>query len=131
MFASMDLRSLVTYDGDVCLGCWGLVPRDGVTYVPDDGDLCECGHVQHNEPNPILIVFRKQRSPLTPLRAHIWGMLSGLDRLMLEVVDGQMIGAAHVHHARKVLIRLRNLTENTVPDRDTDRSNLEHERSAR
>lgn len=54
--------------------------------------------------NPVLQHFKRQRTPLIPLRAHIDGFLNGIDRLWQEGFS-----LAEIRHARRVLIRLRRL----------------------
>ncbi|MBG6106597.1 hypothetical protein [Frigoribacterium sp. CG_9.8] len=29
-------------DDTMCWKCWGIIPPEGVTMVPDDGELCDC-----------------------------------------------------------------------------------------
>jgi hypothetical protein len=36
-----DLRQ--SEDAASCSYCWGIVPDPGISYVPEDGALCECG----------------------------------------------------------------------------------------
>lgn len=85
--------------GEECYGC--------VYAAPDH----EAPYRQHNPPNPLLVLFRKQRTPLVPLKQHVRGMLNGLGRLLGESVDGHTIFTTHHDHARKVLKRLANLTK--------------------
>ena len=95
-----------------------------VTGAPLDTQECgECGERhQHNDPSPVLSLFRRQRGPHLPLGAHARGMLNGLTRLIGDSVDGVTIGRAHIDHARRVLIRLtktcsqaRDSTKETSP----------------
>lgn len=69
----------------------------------------EFDHAQHNEPNPILVEFRNDvvLNPTIPVRhlAMIW-----VDRdLFAFEVEGATL--AHADHARRVLVRLANLTK--------------------
>lgn len=115
MFASKTLRDLVTFDGDVCLRCRGLVPREGVHYVPDDGTLCECDIlsdvVQHNTPNPILIMLREalpdwdedeQADGPFADRFHRWLQYAGNG----DVEPDEYPTEDQFDHARRVLTRL-------------------------
>lgn len=115
MFASRTLRYLVTHDGDVCIRCWGLVPRDGVTYVPEDGELCSCSTLtvildqKHNEPNPVLTLFRSVHDG--DMRG--WGLWWAL--ATHDMLRDRQCEPAHADHARRVLGRLASLTERMQP----------------
>lgn len=121
MFSSRAYRDLITYDGDVCLRCWGLVPREGVQYVPDDGSLCECDLardvVQRNPPNPILVWHRIAREEDDAVRGTLdaatsieW-TLEDLDSMSREAREIGPVGPEHVDHARRVLSRLVRLSQ--------------------
>ncbi|MEV5068909.1 hypothetical protein MRBLMI12_000465 [Microbacterium sp. LMI12-1-1.1] len=61
VFASKTPRDLIAHpaDPDICGACWGILPPEGVTMVPDDGQVCDCPMpTQNNEPNGILTAFR-------------------------------------------------------------------------
>jgi hypothetical protein len=86
------------YDSDenVCALCWGIIPPDGVTMVPDDGELCP-GHRAH-ESNPILVAFREDVRNGTHADAVEWleGDIVGDFPLSTELTRA---------HARAVLTR--------------------------
>lgn len=66
----------------------------------------EYDHVQHNEPNTLLVTFR------TIWKGHpgtIQGYLAGITGAVAEDDEPQLI--ARVEHARRVLSRLATLTE--------------------
>lgn len=85
-------------------------------YPQDDGlDYCMCRavwiehpHVQHNEPNPILVEFRATGESQG---ARIWR--EALDRPWLYPAYGEDLAnpwtLAQIEHARKVLTRLARL----------------------
>jgi hypothetical protein len=56
--------------------------------------------------NSVLALFRKQRTPLIPIRAHAIGFLNGITRLASEGFS-----IAEINHARHVLYRLAALTK--------------------
>lgn len=110
LYSSKTPRDLITYDGDVCILCHGLVPRPGVQYVPDDGSLCECDILsdiaQHNPPNPILVLLRDAGwHPSYAVHDRAGWVLSAIEMTPEELRD---LGAtdAHMAHARAVLERI-------------------------
>jgi len=54
--------------------------------------------------NPVLTLFRAQRTPVVPLNAHVRGFLNGITRLASEGFTPEQID-----HARRVLILLAKL----------------------
>lgn len=60
---------------------------------------------QHNAPNPVLTLFRKQRIAAIPIRSHALGFLNGITRLISEGFS-----VAQIDHARRVLTRLAALS---------------------
>lgn len=86
------------------------VDIDGLTVVHDPSP--EFDHVQHNEPNPILVKFRRHV-------AWQWAYLPEISTYAedIETFDGlrpdSFVGVtpAQINHARKVLTRLANLSQ--------------------
>lgn len=116
VFASRDLRDLVTHDGDVCLKCWGLVPRPGVTYVHDDGTLCECDTLdlvlsQIHPVNPILAWFRGATEPSRNHDAATYVVTHWTDTIGALNAQGYDVTVDHEIHALIVLIRLARITQ--------------------
>lgn len=80
-----------------------------VTFWDAKTEVCEWAprRSQFDTPvNRVLVLFRKQLSPVVPLNLHIHGFLNGITRLASE---GFTI--AEIDHARKVLTRLATLTK--------------------
>jgi hypothetical protein len=92
------------HDSETCAQCWGIIPPDGVTMVPEDGEVCP-GHRVH-EPNPILVAFREE---VRLQHDADWLSLRSVANLTLARQDGFTDATpVQIAHARRVLTRLAN-----------------------
>ena len=65
----------------------------------------EFDHVQHNEPNPILVEFREESEALGRMHPADWA------RTCSREFWGKEVSRDMLHHARRVLTRLANLAQ--------------------
>lgn len=113
-----DPKPYVTYANDrrtdVRSAEWDMQSHGEVEYVRSFDPRPEFDHVQHNEPNPILVDFREyaRKARSAPWLAAHW---TSSDETWMDITtalsgDAPMGTPEQENHARRVLTRLANLT---------------------
>jgi hypothetical protein len=70
----------------------------------------EFDHVQHIEPNPILVALRTHVGLGSDLREHVQAFLNTEPAQWYKNFGVATVTMRHIDHARRVLIRLANLS---------------------